>query len=89
MHAVAELRSMRQVSVKKTDPRLASRVWILGGGGGIRTPGTLSGSPVFKTGALNHSTTPPGVLVEGEGYSAALGRQVAVRFRERASLTFS
>ncbi len=24
-----------------------------GGGGGIRTPGTLSGTPVFKTGALS------------------------------------
>ena len=30
-----------------------------GGEGGIRTPGTLSGTPVFKTGAINHSTTPP------------------------------
>ena len=29
------------------------------GGGGIRTPGTLSGSTVFKTVALNHSATPP------------------------------
>ena len=30
------------------------------GGGGIRTPGTLSGTPVFKTGPFNHSGTPPG-----------------------------
>jgi hypothetical protein len=27
-------------------------------GGGIRTPGTRKGSPVFKTGAINRSTTP-------------------------------
>ena len=30
-----------------------------GGGGGIRTHGGLTPTPVFKTGALNHSTTPP------------------------------
>jgi hypothetical protein len=31
-----------------------------GGGGGIRTHGTLSRTPVFKTGAFDHSATPPG-----------------------------
>src|ERR1700755_2331941 len=30
-----------------------------GGRGGIRTHGTLSGTPVFKTGAINHSATLP------------------------------
>jgi hypothetical protein len=30
-----------------------------GGGGGIRTHGALSRTPVFKTGALNRSATPP------------------------------
>ena len=30
-----------------------------GGGGGIRTPDTLTRIPVFKTGAFNHSATPP------------------------------
>ena len=30
-----------------------------GGGSGIRTHGTLTRTPVFKTGALNHSTIPP------------------------------
>src|SRR6185437_9005078 len=30
-----------------------------GGRGGIRTPDTLSGMPVFKTGAINHSATLP------------------------------
>ena len=29
------------------------------GGGGIRTPGTVSRTTVFKTVALNHSATPP------------------------------
>ncbi len=38
-----------------------------GGGGGIRTHGGLSPTPVFKTGALNHSATPPA----RETYSAA------------------
>ena len=31
-----------------------------GGGGGIRTHGTLSRTPVFKTGAFDHSATSPG-----------------------------
>ncbi len=29
------------------------------GGEGIRTPGTLASTPVFKTGSLGHSDTPP------------------------------
>ena len=29
------------------------------GGEGIRTPGTLTGSTVFKTAAIDHSATPP------------------------------
>ena len=32
---------------------------LFGGRGGIRTHGTLAGTPVFKTGALNHSATLP------------------------------
>jgi hypothetical protein len=32
---------------------------LYGGRGGIRTPDTLSGTPVFKTGAINHSATLP------------------------------
>ena len=32
---------------------------IYGGGGGIRTHGRLSPTSVFKTGAFNHSATPP------------------------------
>ena len=33
------------------------------GGGGIRTLGPGARSPVFKTGAFDHSATPPGVSV--------------------------
>jgi hypothetical protein len=36
------------------------------GGGGIRTLDTLSDIPVFKTGAFNHSATPPIYWVESE-----------------------
>jgi hypothetical protein len=32
---------------------------LTSGWGGIRTPGTVSRTPVFKTGALNHSATQP------------------------------
>ncbi len=34
-----------------------------GGEGGIRTHDTLTGMPVFKTGAINHSATSPAFLV--------------------------
>ena len=36
-------------------------IWLLSknGGGGIRTHGALADTLVFKTRALNHSTTPP------------------------------
>ena len=33
------------------------------GGGGIRTHGALADTLVFKTRALNHSTTPPKVFI--------------------------
>ena len=38
---------------------------VIGGGGGIRTHGTLSRTPVFKTGAFDHSATPPSRVVDG------------------------
>jgi hypothetical protein len=38
---------------------IRSLVGEIGGRGGIRTHGTLAGTPVFKTGALNHSATLP------------------------------
>jgi hypothetical protein len=36
---------------------------LAGGEGGIRTPDTLSGMPVFKTGAINHSATSPDYFI--------------------------
>src|SRR5260221_12709703 len=36
---------------------------LSGGEGGIRTHDTLSGMPVFKTGAINHSATSPSITV--------------------------
>src|SRR6202142_1779197 len=41
------------------DARISLHFRLCGGEGGIRTPGTLSGTPVFKTGAFNHSATSP------------------------------
>jgi hypothetical protein len=37
-----------------------------GGGGGIRTPGTLSGPTVFKTAGFNRSPTPPSSSLTGK-----------------------
>jgi hypothetical protein len=34
-------------------------LFLFCGGGRIRTSGTLTDTPVFKTGAFNHSATPP------------------------------
>jgi hypothetical protein len=42
---------------KRVEPQV--RMLQFGGGGGIRTPGTVSGTAVFKTAAFNHSATPP------------------------------
>jgi hypothetical protein len=50
----------RARDVRRTRERLRKRVFF-GGGGGIRTHGTLASTPVFKTGALSRSATPPGV----------------------------
>ena len=47
------------VAVTCDSPRNGAEVQ--GGGGGIRTHGILSDTAVFKTAALNHSATPPGV----------------------------
>ena len=42
------------------------KLWIIndlyGGGRGIRTPGTLSGTTVFKTAGINRSPIPPHLL---------------------------
>ena len=46
-------------SARTQDRPAISPVSDAGGRGGIRTHGTLAGTPVFKTGALNHSATLP------------------------------
>src|SRR3954453_21131430 len=45
---------------------------VRGGEGGIRTPGTFSGTPVFKTGAINHSATSPQVYQLYDGVAASI-----------------
>jgi hypothetical protein len=52
----------RKLSSYPSRAAIARSVWTqqtTGGRGGIRTHGTLAGTPVFKTGALNHSATLP------------------------------
>ncbi len=41
-----------------------------GGGGGIRTPETLTGLTVFKTAAFNHSATPPLLIIDHLSFGA-------------------
>ena len=53
-----------------------------GGRGGIRTPDTLSGTPVFKTGAINHSATLP-CLKFSTRQTIAQNRKIAVAFQVR------
>ena len=54
--------------------KLNSSYLIRNGGGGIRTHGALADTLVFKTRALNHSTTPPnGVFSFEHFYSIAKG----------------
>jgi hypothetical protein len=47
----------RQNGNRRINRRLV--VWKVGGGRGIRTPGTLSSTTVFKTAGFNHSPIPP------------------------------
>ena len=50
-------------------------VGITGGEGGIRTPGTVTRTPHFECGAIDHSATSPQkrmtTLVDGGGHSEA------------------
>ena len=47
-------------TTKSTDPLFCHTYFDFGGGGGgIRTHGRLSPTSVFKTGAFDHSATPP------------------------------
>ena len=55
--------SNKKVLLVSQKHKLNLIVYKYGGEGGIRTHGTVAGTLVFKTRALNHSTTSP------EGYS--------------------
>ena len=49
----------RSISVQIGALKLVEFIRLIGGGGGIRTHETVARLPVFKTGAFNHSATPP------------------------------
>ena len=48
---------------------------LIGGEGGIRTPGTLARTPHFECGAIDHSATSPGPRGEAGERSVAFGRR--------------
>ena len=52
--------SNKKVLLVSQKHKLNLIVYKYGGEGGIRTHGTVAGTLVFKTRALNHSTTSPG-----------------------------
>src|SRR5258708_9789847 len=60
---------------------------LSGGEGGIRTPDTLSGMPVFKTGAINRSATSQSfiVLLQAHFYREPVGRPRGGRAGSQAS----
>jgi hypothetical protein len=61
-----------------------------GGEGGIRTPGTVSRTPVFKTGAFNRSATSPAttVLLQSSDSSGLIGAGSFVSNRlQRGNIT--
>ena len=51
--------SKKKVLLVSQKHKLNLIVYKYGGEGGIRTHGTVAGTLVFKTRALNHSTTSP------------------------------
>ncbi len=59
-----------------------------GGSGEIRTHGTRKGTPVFKTGALNHSATLPEKqrLICNDTYKSRLVRMVRLELTRLAAL---
>ena len=57
--AGSKLKSQNSESYKNNNGIRELMKFYLGGGGGIRTHGTLSRSTVFKTVAIDHSATPP------------------------------
>ena len=55
--------SNKKVLLVSQKHKLIPLVYKYGGEGGIRTHGTVAGTLVFKTRALNHSTTSPDGLL--------------------------
>ena len=55
----SEQAALRKGSHSSAYNRKPTKICATGGRGGIRTHGALAGTPVFKTGALNHSATLP------------------------------
>ena len=55
--------SNKKVLLVSQKHKLKFLVYKYGGEGGIRTHGTVAGTLVFKTRALNHSTTSPEVRI--------------------------
>ena len=56
------------MSYQQSTNGLTMRKTYGSGEGGIRTPGTREGTPVFETGTIGHSVTSPGLW---QSYSAA------------------
>ena len=56
--------SNKKVLLVSQKHKLNLIVYKYGGEGGIRTHGTVAGTLVFKTRALNHSTTSPGEKIK-------------------------
>ena len=73
------LRSSEEKPVNCSDKLMGKQA---SGEGGIRTHGALTDTPVFKTGALNHSATSPGRLPRTRLYSGfpVLSRPIAELF---------
>ena len=53
------MRLLETLVHREIDEKKAPVIGAVGGSGEIRTHGRLTPSPVFKTGALNHSATLP------------------------------
>lgn len=61
-HKEKRLRNGQRVNIRKA-LNLCGLGFLNGGGGGIRTHGTLARSTVFKTAPINRSGTPPKLVV--------------------------
>ena len=57
--------SPTMANILHANARLVTSVSQTSGEGGIRTPDTLAGIPVFETGPINHSGTSPNTIPSG------------------------